>query len=60
VISTASLAHALLAFPLMTLKVIGAIHWQALQLWLKRVPFHTHPKKLPSPGQGGARAAKPR
>jgi uncharacterized protein len=59
-ISAAALAHALLAFPLMTLKVIGAIHWQALQLWLKRVPFHTHPKKLPSPGHGGARAAKPR
>jgi len=59
-ISAATLAHALLAFPLMTLKVIGAIHWQALRLWLKRVPFHTHPKKLPSPGHGGARAAKPR
>jgi hypothetical protein len=26
-------------FPLITLKVIGLIHWQALRLWLKRVPF---------------------
>ena len=59
-ISAATLAHALFAFPLMTLKVIGAIHWQALRLWLKRVPLYTHPKKLPSPNQGGARAAKPR
>ena len=32
-------------FPLMTLKVIVAIHWQALRLWLKRVPFHAHPAK---------------
>ena len=26
-------------FPLITLKVIGLIHWQAFRLWLKRVPF---------------------
>ena len=35
----------LLRFPLMTAKVIAAIHWQALRLWLKRVPFHVHPAK---------------
>jgi DUF1365 family protein len=28
------------SFPLITLKVIGAIHWQALKLWLKKIPFH--------------------
>jgi DUF1365 family protein len=27
----------------MTAKVIGAIHWQALRLYLKRVPVFTHP-----------------
>jgi DUF1365 family protein len=32
-------------FPLMTAKVIAAIHWEALRLWLKRIPFHTHPAK---------------
>jgi DUF1365 family protein len=37
------LAAALLSFPLMTLKVILLIHWQALRLWWKRVPFHSHP-----------------
>jgi len=58
-IGGAALAHALLAFPFMTLKVIAAIHWQALRLWLKRVPFHTHPKKLPSLNQGGAHKANP-
>lgn len=39
------LALALLRFPLMTLQVIIAIHWQALRLWLKRVPVHSHPDK---------------
>lgn len=28
------------SMPLITLKVIGAIHWQALKLWLKKLPFH--------------------
>jgi DUF1365 family protein len=27
-------------YPLMTLKVIGLIHWHALQLALKKIPFH--------------------
>lgn len=44
-ISSASLARALLFFPLMTLQVITLIHWQALKLLLKRVPVHTHPAK---------------
>ncbi|MBX9464848.1 MAG: DUF1365 domain-containing protein [Aquamicrobium sp.] len=40
-----TLARCLLRFPFMTLKVVGAIHWQALKLWLKGAPFH----KSPSP-----------
>ncbi len=39
------LAAMLLRFPLMTLQVVVAIHWQALRLWIKRVPVHTHPPK---------------
>jgi len=35
-----------LRFPLMTLKVVGAIYWQAFRLWLKRMPFYSHPKKV--------------
>jgi len=40
-----SLARVLIVYPLMTLRVIAAIHWQALKLWVKRVPVHDHPAK---------------
>ena len=30
-------------YPFLTFKVIGAIHWNALLLWLKRVPFFHYP-----------------
>ena len=45
-VTGARLALTLLRFPLMTAQVMLAIHWQALKLWLKRVPVHTHPEKL--------------
>ena len=38
------LARVLLRHPWMTGKVAAAIYWQALRLWLKKVPFHPHPK----------------
>lgn len=47
-ITSRSLARALLGVPLISLQVIALIHWQALKLLLKRVPFHTHPGKLQS------------
>lgn len=42
----ASLARVLWRYPLMTAQVVGAIHWQALRLWLKRNPVHDHPQAL--------------
>jgi DUF1365 family protein len=30
-------------YPLFTLGVVGRIHWQALRLWAKRVPFFSKP-----------------
>jgi DUF1365 family protein len=38
-----ALAASLARHPLVTFKVTAAIYWQALRLWLKRIPFHTHP-----------------
>lgn len=38
-----ALSHVLWRYPLMTAHVMGAIHWQALKLWLKGNPIHDHP-----------------
>ena len=46
-ISGWSLASVLLRFPLMTGKIIFAIHWQALRLWAKRCPVYIHPDRKP-------------
>ena len=37
------LLAAFIRFPLMTLKVIGGIHWEALRLWRKGVPLVPRP-----------------
>jgi hypothetical protein len=36
-------------YRLFTLGVVARIHWQALQLWVKRVPYFTKPAPPPSP-----------
>jgi len=35
---------ALLRFPLLGVGIVARIHWQALRLWLKRVPFFRQPQ----------------
>lgn len=42
-LSPAALGRVALRFPLMTLGVVFRIHWQALKLFAKRVPFHRKP-----------------
>jgi len=44
-ISGASLGKVLFRFPFMTARIMLAIYWQALRLWLKRVPLYKHPGK---------------
>ena len=48
-----SLAGLLLRYPLQPLQVTALIHFEALRLWLKRVPFHHKPAFVP--GEGSVR-----
>lgn len=42
-LTPAALRRALWRYPAMTLMVMARIHWQALQLWLKRIRFFSKP-----------------
>lgn len=47
-LTTGRLMATLFTHPLMTLKVIAGIHWEAMWLWLKRVPLVTRPAPPPA------------
>jgi DUF1365 family protein len=53
-LSNRSLGRLLLRYPLQPLQVTALIHYQALRLWAKRVPFHHKPPFVP--GRGSVRA----
>ena len=42
-LTPAGVRRAFFGMPLMTLGIIARIHWHALQLWIKRVPWHRKP-----------------
>lgn len=44
-ISPVALNRVLFLYPFMTLKVVLGIYYNALILWLKRIPFYSHPSK---------------
>jgi DUF1365 family protein len=49
-LSTRALLRAFVTLPFLTLKIVGAIHWEALRLWLKGV------KLVPRPDSASAKA----
>lgn len=49
-ISPAALGRTLARYPFLTLRVIARIHFEAARLWLKRVPVHPHPRRMPARG----------
>lgn len=46
-------ARVLILFPLITVKVITGIYWQALKLFLKKVPVHDHVKNIENKTERG-------
>ena len=50
-LSDAALARAFVAYPLLTLKVVWAILWEAARLWAKRVPVFRHPDAMTQPAE---------
>ncbi|PPD16509.1 MAG: DUF1365 domain-containing protein [Methylobacterium sp.] len=52
-ISARSCLRLALAMPLMTLKVVAGIHWEALRLWVKGVRLVSRPEPPPPASHGG-------
>jgi uncharacterized protein len=50
ILTTRELLRSFFSFPLVTLKIIAAIHWEALRLWLKGVRLVPHPGKTADEG----------
>ncbi len=62
-LTTSSVLRLCLKIPLLTIKVLGGIHWQAFKIWRKRVGFQPRPVKdatgaPPGGGLGGSVGAR--
>jgi DUF1365 family protein len=53
-LTSAALLAAWARFPLLTLKVVAAIHWEALRLWLKGMRMVPRPPAPPPISRDGA------
>jgi uncharacterized protein len=58
-LTTMAALGAFCAFPLMTLKVVSGIHWEALKLWLKGVRLVDRPAPPPASSINGVFEATP-
>jgi DUF1365 family protein len=47
-LTTAALLRSFFALPLVTFKIVAAIHWEALRLWLKRARLVPRPHTAPA------------
>jgi len=54
-LNTAELLRAFFALPLVTLKIIAAIHWEALRLWGKGARLVPRPNAVPTPHLASAK-----
>jgi hypothetical protein len=52
-LSTRALLRAFVALPLMTAKIVAAIHWEALRLWLKGARLVARPNAATAKADGG-------
>jgi DUF1365 family protein len=52
-LTSGAVMRTLVRYPLQPLQITALIHWQALRLWAKRVPFHHKPPF--EPGKGSVR-----
>ena len=59
-LTDAGLMSAAAAIPLLTFKVMAAIHWEALKLWIKRVPLTRQPPPAWDPATIQTRARESR
>jgi uncharacterized protein len=48
-INSANMARVLIRYPVVTLKVVAGIYFEALRLLIKRVPFYSHPESGQKP-----------
>jgi DUF1365 family protein len=55
-LNTAGLLRSFCALPLVTLKIVAAIHWEGLRLWLKGAQLVPHPIAEPANATSTARA----
>ncbi len=57
-ITSWNLNRVLIAYPLMSVQVFVGIYWQALRLYLKGIPFYSHPRRSDSDSRGNAVATR--